>query len=236
MNRVKLPLSNVRFQTQAERKAKRLRDIQAQHAASCLSAGLDPDALRLAQHGGVTLDIEGWQEHDEKDPNHGLFIKARRGRRTNNPFLTLYTAGTISKAQQVAGDYLVTVYAQSRSLDGAPEQSPERVQSGPIDPHMAHLIAADAGRRFADIISRIEKKRYQKLLRELVRDIVLGDGSGNLADGSVRWRSVVASAIGLTSDKQQSMAVKLAVLGLPEIIDAHIQTEERRRKELRKAA
>lgn len=204
--------------TPAEIMAARVRTARAAQGDG--NPGINPDQFGSPNAANVTFEAEQWFEKDDQHPKGGAWVKRRRGRRTNNVFDTLHKAGTLEQRQRVAGNYLATLYAQSQGLQGSPDDGFERVQCDAADPHEVAMRSAVAGRRFAEIIRRVEKPRYQRLLRALVRDIVLGDGAGNDADGGVRWRRVVATTLGLNSDKAQANAVKIATAGLLDIIEA----------------
>lgn len=219
-----------------EQKAQRLmreRLSQATQAVEREQSGVNPDMFLVPQAANVSLDFETWFEKDENHPQGGEWITRRRGRRTNNPFETLYIAKTLTKPEKVAGEYLVTLYAESHGLEGTPDDGYERVQCDTADPHEQAMRRAKAAERFMDITARIEKTRYKRLLKALVHDMVMGDGAGNLSDGGVRWRRVIATTLSLTSDKAQSKAMQTACKPLPDIIEAAERDWVRRERDLK---
>lgn len=255
-------------ETMEEKAARLMRErLQSAHSAARqavqnLGSGINPEMFAkvrgrgvtavvrpVHQNANVTYDYEERQEHDEKDPMFGEVIKARRGRRTNNVFHALHTSGALTRSQMLVGDEVAEIYAASKGIGDPP---PKRVFDQ-VDnmrgaaPELANDHMIDNAWRFMDIMTRIEPVRYKKMFKALIRDMVMGDGAGDVHTEEkrgkikrhnlerVRWRTVMHHAIGVKDDEAQARAMKAGILHLVAAKEASDKVWEVRMKQKRDA-
>lgn len=214
--------------------------------------GPTPEMFVLPQNINVDFAFEGRFERDEEAPDGKIWVKERRARRMNDVFAILYTSGSLTKSHAAAGDKLVEIYAASLGLVDRLEASGDKVQKERPDPHVSAMLKAADAERFLDILRRVPTGRYRKLLRAVVRDQVVGDGSGaevvkarkndvwrrefkQRVQGGARWRRVVENAAGLKDDEAQARAMRLACDELVVALLDHNDNYARERAERRRA-
>ncbi|HTN41504.1 MAG TPA: hypothetical protein VLZ84_10160 [Asticcacaulis sp.] len=243
MARAKKPKETMEEKAAREMKERLMaRTSAARQASQSDRSGINPEMFAVLKGRGITATVrpvhqnanvdfeyEERLEHDEADENFGEVIKARRGRRVNNVFHTLEKAKTITRAQMIVGDEVASIYAASKGLSDPPEKRIfDQVDNNRgSSPEIATDHMIDNGWRFMDIMTRIQPIRYKKMFKALIRDMVTGDGAGNIVidrdkDGKamtrnrerVRWRTVMHYAIGVKDDEAQARAMRAGIIHL----------------------